>query len=267
MASILTDQTHSDVVFSTIPQRIVSVVPSQTELLCDLGLEEKLVGITKFCVHPGHLKKEKQIVGGTKKVKYEKIIGLKPDIIIANKEENTLEMVTALRKIAPVWVTDIASVEDNSRMISDFGKIFNCNDKAHNLIQDIDSALVNFTKLIRDKPLHKALYLIWKNPYMAAGGSTYINEILKLNRFSNICGSVTRYPEIDLQQLVKDYEPGVILLSSEPYPFKEKDADEIRKFATKSKVILVDGEMFSWHGSRLLKAISYFAALELDFRT
>ena len=112
--------------FETAPKRIISLVPSQTELLFDLGLEEKIIGITKFCVHPYHLKSTKKIVGGTKKIHFEKIKLLQPDIIICNKEENTLEIVEQLSTICPVWVTNIVSVEDNFHMISDFGQLFNC---------------------------------------------------------------------------------------------------------------------------------------------
>src|SRR6476620_6925257 len=121
MHIILTDQIGQVSSFDAVPQRIVSLVPSQTELLSDLGLGNKIVGITKFCVHPAHLKSTKTIVGGTKKVNYEKIKALSPDIIIANKEENTLEMVNELQAICPVWVTDIVTPEDNFQMISDFG--------------------------------------------------------------------------------------------------------------------------------------------------
>ena len=108
------------------PKRIISLVSSLTETLFDLGLEDKIVGITKFCVHPYHLKSTKKIIGGTKKVHYEKIRLLEPDFIIANKEENTEEMVLELRKICPVWVTNIITVEDVLQTISDFGKLFNC---------------------------------------------------------------------------------------------------------------------------------------------
>ena len=118
-----TDQLGTTHTFENTPKRIVSLVPSQTELLFDLGLEENIIGITKFCVHPTHLRSEKAMVGGTKNIKFDKIKALQPDIIICNKEENTKEIVAQLSQICPVWVTNIVSVEDNLQMITDFGNI------------------------------------------------------------------------------------------------------------------------------------------------
>ena len=110
------DQLGTQHTFEKTPLRIVSLVPSQTELLYDLGLEDNIVGITKFCVHPFHFKATKTIVGGTKTIKFDKIKALQPDIIICNKEENTKEIVEELSQICPVWVTDILMIEDNLQM-------------------------------------------------------------------------------------------------------------------------------------------------------
>lgn len=120
-----TDQLGKTHTFENTPKRIISLVPSQTELLYDLGLEDEIVGITKFCVHPFHFKSTKEIIGGTKNIKFDKIKALQPDIIIANKEENTQEIVEQLRTICPVWVTDIVTIADNNKMIEDFGNLFN----------------------------------------------------------------------------------------------------------------------------------------------
>ncbi len=259
----LTDQmgiTHN---FENSPKRIVSLVPSQTELLHDLGLDERIVGITKFCVHPYHLKSTKKIVGGTKKVNFDKIRELEPDIIIANKEENTLEMVEELREIATVWVTDIASISDNSQMISDFGKIFNCRTEAQKWNDKIENALRDFLDFIKDIEPQKVAYFIWRDPFMVAGGGTFINELLKLNKFVNIYESRGRYPEVIIQKMRIQGDPEIVFLSSEPFPFKEADAFEIGRFTHHAKMIFVDGEMFSWYGSRLLKALSYFKKLHL----
>ncbi|HLA55928.1 MAG TPA: helical backbone metal receptor [Flavobacterium sp.] len=262
---IFQDQTGNSHTFETAPKRIVSLVPSQTELLYDLGLEDKIVGITKFCVHPYHLKSTKKIIGGTKKVNYEKIAELQPDIIIANKEENTLEMATELQKIAPVWVTNIITIEDNFTMISDFGQLFNCRTEAQKWNDKIRFALLDFQNFIREKPFQKSAYFIWKNPYMAAGGNNFINELLKLNHFTNIYDGNPRvsgrYPEVIIQKMRIQGDPEIVLLSSEPYPFKDEDAFEIGRFTHHAKVIFVDGEMFSWYGSRLLKALGYFKKL------
>ncbi len=261
MQKIYVDQIGYQHTFESSPKRIVSLVPSQTELLFELGLEVQIVGITKFCVHPFHFKSTKKIVGGTKQVHCEKIAELHPDIIICNKEENTLEMVVELRKICAVWVTDIRTIEDNFQMITDFGLLFNCRTEAQKWNDKLQFALTDFKTFIKDRPIQKAAYFIWKNPFMVAGSDNYINEVLKLNHFQNIYENRGRYPEIEIKKIRLEGDPDIVLLSSEPYPFKEEDAFEIGRFTHHAKTVFVDGEMFSWYGSRLLKALSYFKAL------
>jgi ABC-type Fe3+-hydroxamate transport system substrate-binding protein len=258
----LIDQIGVEHTFETSPMRIISLVPSQTELLFDLGQEHKIVGITKFCVHPNHFKTTKIIIGGTKKVNFEKIKSLKPDLIIANKEENTKEIVEQLSNICPVWVTDIISIEDNFTMISDFGKLLNCRTEAKKWNDKLTFALNDFKKLMNDKPIKKVAYFIWKNPFMVAGSNTFIDELLKLNHFQNCYGNKGRYPEIDINKIQLEANPEIVFLSSEPYPFKEEDAFEIGRYTHHAKTIFVDGEMFSWHGSRLLKAFEYFKIMQ-----
>lgn len=252
--------------FERTPKRIISLVPSQTELLFDLGLEESIVGITKFCVHPFHFKSTKKIVGGTKKIHFEKIRLLQPDIIICNKEENTKEIVEELSTICPVWVTDIFTISDNLQMIADFGVIFNKRVEAQKWNDKINLALDDFKNFIKEKPIMKAAYFIWANPYMVAGNNTFINELLRLNNFENIYKHRTeRYPEIDLEKIVVEGNPDIVLLSSEPFPFADEHALEIRRYSHHAKTIFVDGEMFSWYGSRLLKAFEYFKTIHDKF--
>lgn len=261
----LVDQIGNAFSFETAPKRIVSLVPSQTELLYDLGLGGKIVGITKFCVHPYHFKSTKTIIGGTKKVRADKIRELNPDIIIANKEENTVEIVDELKSICPVWVTDIITLEDSLRMIADFGQLFNCRTESQKWIDKINFAHQDFQAFVKDVPEQKAAYFIWKNPYMAAGGNNFINGMLKLNHFRNIYDgnprTPGRYPEVIIQKLRIQGDPDVVFLSSEPYPFRDEDAFEIGRFTHHAKVVFVDGEMFSWYGSRLVKAFAYFKTL------
>ncbi|WP_165930141.1 ABC transporter substrate-binding protein [Flavobacterium sandaracinum] len=254
----LIDQIGTTHTFETSPSRIISLVPSQTELLYDLGLEEKIIGITKFCVHPYHFKSTKKSVGGTKKVHFEKIRLLQPDIIICNKEENTLEMVEQLRKICPVWVTNIVSIEDNFQMITDFGQLFNCRTEAQKWNDKLAFAWSDFKNYIKDKEVKKVAYFIWKKPFMVAGSDNFINELLKLNHFENIYQNKGRYPEIELKKMRLEGDPDLVFLSSEPYPFAEEDAFEIGRHTHHAKTVFVDGEMFSWYGSRLLKAFDYF---------
>jgi len=261
----LSDQLGNSYSFESAPTRIVSLVPSLTELLYDLGLEAKIVGVTKFCVHPYHFKPTKTVVGGTKQVHFDRIAALKPNIVIANKEENTPEIVAQLKEICPVWVTDIVTIDDSLKMISDFGQLFNCRTESQKWIDKIKFAHDDFKAFVADKPELKVAYFIWKNPYMAASKNTFINELLKLSRFKNIYDgnprTPGRYPEVIIQKLRIQGDPDVIFLSSEPYPFKDEDAFEIGRFTHHAKVVFVDGEMFSWYGSRLVKAFGYFRGL------
>ncbi|PKO99391.1 MAG: cobalamin-binding protein [Bacteroidetes bacterium HGW-Bacteroidetes-2] len=253
------DQMQRTVTLSTVPRRMVSLVPSQTELLVDLGLRNNLVGITKFCIHPINLRNEITIVGGTKQVHLDKIKALQPDIILCNKEENTLEMVEALEKIAPVWVSDIISMEDCFAMIKAFGELFQKEKNALSIIKNIEGEWRDFNDFISEKPIKKVAYLIWKNPYMVAGKNTFINTLLEINHFENSFKErEERYPEITENELVKTQ---LILLSSEPYPFKKEDALLLSKINYTGEVVLVDGEFFSWYGSRLAKAFQYFKKL------
>ncbi len=256
-----TDQLGTLHQFENTPKRIISLVPSQTELLYDLGLEDSIVGITKFCVHPVHFKSTKKIVGGTKQVKIDKIRELQPNIIIANKEENTKEMVKELSRICPVWVTNIITIEDNLQMISDFGQLFNKRTEAQKWLDKLNFAYQDFQHFIKDQPIKKAAYFIWANPYMVAGKETFINELLKLNHYQNIYEEKGRYPEIELKKIRMEGDPDLVFLSSEPFPFKDEHAFEIGRFTHHAKTIFVDGEYFSWHGSRLVKSFEYFKKL------
>lgn len=238
-------------------RRIVSLVPSQTELLYDLGLHDEVVGITKFCGHPEEWKATKAIVGGTKKVDHEVVDALKPDLIIANKEENTKEDVERLMGKYKVWVSDVGSVEGAYEMILSVGDLTG-KAKALEIVSDIK---VSFAALPAFKT-KKALYLIWKKPWMAAGNDTFIHSMMKLGGFENVIG-VRRYPELTDEEM-RIFDPEVVLLSTEPYPFKDRHVEEVRKMLPGARVVLVDGEMFSWYGSRMVKAARYLEKLRLD---
>ena len=242
-------------------QRIVSLVPSQTELLFDLGLEHQIVGITKFCVHPFHAKQTKTIVGGTKTVKMNKIKALQPDIILCNKEENTKEIVEACEEICFTHVSDIFTMDDAKQLIVEYGQLFQRRTEARAMVQKLDFHLQDFHSFIKNRKHLKVAYFIWRNPWMVAANHTFINHLLELNRFDNIYKDKERYPEIELKKIRLEGDPEVILLSSEPYPFKDEHAFEIGRFAHHAKTVFVDGELFSWYGSRLLKSFDYFKKL------
>ena len=240
--------------------RIVSLVPSQTELLVDLGLREKLVGITKFCVHPKGLKKDVQLIGGTKNAKVDLIRSLEPDLVIGNKEENSRADIEALEKHLPTWMSDIFNLQDALEMIRKVGEITGATEKAAEIVLEIQR---NFSQLESLKSTRQTvLYLIWKKPYIAAGPNTFIDAMLSTLGFQNAMQE-ERYPEVDLGTL----NPDLIFLSSEPYPFKEKHILELKDQFPQSQIVLVDGEYFSWYGSRLIGAPAYFEELLNALRT
>lgn len=239
-----------------IPNRIVSVVPSQTELLFDLGLNNEVLAITKFCIHPKEICQTKVIVGGTKNLNLEKIISLQPDLIIANKEENVKEQIESLAEKFTVWLTDVNNYDDAIQMIADLGKITHKLDKANSLIKSINE--VFSTPIFKQK--RKAIYLIWKSPFMTIGCDTFIGSMMNKAGFENTFHHLTRYPEIVLENITNS-DCELVLLSSEPYPFTQKHVQELQIAIPDKKIIIVDGEMFSWYGSRMLKSGAYFKEL------
>lgn len=261
---IFTDQLQRKIDIQYPPKKIISLVPSQTELLFDLGLEDQLDGITKFCVHPGHLRKSKKIIGGTKNLRIAEIKKLHPDLIIANKEENEKDQIEELARYFPVWISDIKNFDDAINMISGIGEITGRSYQAEGIINKIIASKRIFQKeLIKDHDLKSVLYLIWKEPYMSVGADTFIHAMLQIAGFRNIIEEKRRYPEIHINE-IQHFAPGLIFLSSEPYPFKEKHISELQALFPASKILLVDGEMFSWYGSRLIYAFAYFSSLHRE---
>lgn len=246
-----TDQMNQTIRLSGIPRRIVSLVPSQTELLYSLGLGDRVVGITKFCIHPNEWYKSKKRVGGTKNIDLEKVRALEPDLIIGNKEENEKSNIEALSTIAPIWMSDIFNLEDALTMIQQIGEMVDESEKANQIIGKVTS---DFEGLSLIKNQKTVLYLIWKNPYLTAGKDTFIDDMLSRCGFINFIKE-SRYPELRIET---QNSPDYIFLSSEPYPFKEKHIIELQEIYPNAIIRLVDGEMFSWYGSRLLEAADYF---------
>jgi ABC-type Fe3+-hydroxamate transport system substrate-binding protein len=264
---VFIDQTGRELSIPGIPQRIVSIVPSQTELLFDLGLDKEVCGITKFCVHPGEWFRTKTRVGGTKQLKMDIIHSLQPDLIIANKEENVKEQVEELEKHFPVWISDINDLLSSYQMIENIGEITGRQQPATTLIHQIkENFKQSGSQHPTSNPKPRTAYFIWQNPYMTVGGDTFIHAMLEAAGFDNIFAQQTRYPEITVNDLLMDPEHGskgcqLLLLSSEPYPFKEKHINELQALLPSTRILLVDGEMFSWYGSRLQWAPAYFSEL------
>ncbi len=267
-----TDQTGHNIFLENLPKRIISLVPSQTELLFDLGLDEQVIGITKFCVHPSEWFYTKKRIGGTKKLHIDIIHQLEPDLIIANKEENVREEVEELSRHYSVWTSDVTDLPSACAMIEQIGSLTQKTEKAHEIISTINS---NFSQLqtlnsslhgTKQKP--KTCYLIWNDPYMTVGGDTFIHSMLDAAGFDNIFKNKLRYPIVTIADMVLS-DCQLLFLSSEPFPFKQKHIDELQQALARiglsdTKIAIVDGEMFSWYGSRLQHVPAYFKELQKD---
>lgn len=256
---ITKDQLGREHKFDETPKRIVSLVPSVTETLFDLGLEDQLIGITTACTHPYQLQVTKETIGETKNVAIEQVKLLHPDIIIANIEENTLEQIEQLKDICPVWLTHVRTMDQNIQLIEVLGQLFNKRIEARKWIDKIQFGLRDLMDFVSGKPEHKVAYFVGRDPFIVAGEGTLIQEFLTLNQFENVYASrIAPYPEIELKKIRIEGDPEVVFLPTIPYPFKEEDAFEIGRFTHHGKTVFVDGEMFTWYGTHVCKAFEYF---------
>lgn len=251
MATFL-DQCGRKVDLAGVPERIVSTVPSQTELLYSLGLGSRVIGITAYCVHPKECLQEKTVIGGTKDLQIDKIRALKPDLILGNKEENIKEQIEALADDIPVWLSDIVSLDQAQDMIDRVAEICGVPKVGATLNLEIKALRA---KAGGRKPI-KALYFIWKDPYMVAGPDTFISHMMQAAGYENCApANGQRYPSLEIED-IENSEAEVLLLSSEPYAFKTQDSLDLHP--TQKRIRIVDGELFSWYGSRMKKALQYF---------
>ncbi len=249
---ISTDHTGLPFSLDRVPERIVCLVPSITELLHDLGLADKVVGRTKFCIFPNDGFPNAKIIGGTKNIHLDKILALNPDLVIANKEENVKEQVMSLRSDTNVFTTIVKNTAEALKMIGDIGSITGQIQEAENMVSQFRSRFASFNRTSQ----YKMVYLIWRKPYMTIGGDTFISSFMEDFGFINCYREENRYPEIDLDH-IKDLKPDIILLSSEPFPFSENHLKEISE-QTGITTSLIDGSICSWYGSRMLKAQDFF---------
>lgn len=255
-----TDDIGNTIILDQHPERIISLVPSITATLFDLSAGNLLVGRTKFCIHPEGQVKALPVVGGTKNIHLDKIVALRPDLVLCNKEENTLDIFEEIRSAGiPVWVNETRNLEDNAKLILNLGLITGQTERA----KAINNVIGEGFSEIRNKFQQKsALYLIWKDPYMSIGRDTFIHDIMSWVGLINCTREYSRYPALDTT-LLRHLNPELVLLSSEPYPFREKHIDEIQALFPEAEVHLVQGEYFSWHGSMMADAVKYFRQLEL----
>jgi ABC-type Fe3+-hydroxamate transport system substrate-binding protein len=238
-----TDQLGSVISIPRSPKRVISLVPSITELLYALGMGESVVGVTKFCIYPEEWFQAKTRIGGTKTPDFDKIKALSPDLIIGNKEENQEEDIIRLREIAPVWMSDVNSIEDMYEMIRDLATILGVEAEGPKWVEQWDA----YFKSNRNKGQgKKALYVIWKDPVMVVGKETYIDAYMEAVGYQN-CVHESRYPRLEE---LENCQPEVVLLSTEPYPFKVTDFSYFQKMFPEAEIALVSGEEFSWYGVR-----------------
>lgn len=251
---IFQDQLGRTIELSIPARRIISLVPSQTELLYDLGLEEEVIGITKFCVKPAHWHGSKARVGGTKSVNLSAVRALEPDLILANKEENDRLQIEELATDYPVWISDVVTLEHALDMIRSVAELTGADIKGDGLVQTIDSGFRD----LEPPGTRSAVYMVWNDPPLCAGSGTFIEALMSKAGFNNII-SLARYPNYEDEPL--SINPDLVLLPSEPFPFSKKHIPEFQERFPNSQVILVDGEMFSWYGSRLKHFPAYVREL------
>ena len=223
-----------------------------------MGLGSRVVGVTKFCIYPAIARQDAVVIGGTKNFDFEKIAALKPDLIIGNKEENYKAGIEQLAAQFPVWISDIANLDDALHMIQQIGLLTGTQELAGSLATEISRS---FAALTWPAPAQTAAYFIWRKPFMVAAGGTFINDMLGRAGFNNAFGALGRYPEITTEQLASA-APQRIFLSSEPYPFKAKHIAEMHEICPDARIEVVDGELFSWYGSRLRYSAAYFKQLQ-----
>lgn len=252
----ITDHLGRKVTYQYPPKRIISLNPCITETLYFLDLDEQIAGRTRYCIFPAGKVEKAKIVGGTKDIDLEAIHEVKPDLIIAEKEENTKEIVETLEKYYPVYVAEVRSIADAYRMIEDISSLLDREEQGRRLVQTIKD---RFQHLPRANGM-KAAYVIWRNPYMVVGGDTYIHSVLETLGFSNPFANFEgRYPVVtqdDLANAGLDY----LFLATEPFPFKDRHKQEFSQFLPNTKIEIVDGEMF-WYGAKMVEAAHYFEAM------
>jgi ABC-type Fe3+-hydroxamate transport system substrate-binding protein len=251
-----TDQLGRPLELMAPPRRIVSLVPSQTELLAYLGLEQSVVGITKFCTAPAAWRNTRKIVGGTKRVRIADVLALQPDLVLANKEENTKEDIAALAERVPVWVSDVNTLADATAMITSVGVMTHTQPLAAALVTKINDRFVAMAQITTAR----TLYLIWMDPWMGAASGTFIDAMMRHLGLKNVLAQASRYPQLT-EAMIRELDPELILLSSEPYPFDARHAAQIQSWMPDARILLLDGTYFSWYGSRLAEAPLYFSSI------
>ena len=243
------------VVLREQPRRVVSLVPSLTEAL--VGLGAPVVGVTRFCVHPDGVRRRAAVVGGTKTVDVVRVATLAPDLVVANREENVREQVEGIEALgAPVYVTDVATVDGALATLRTLGALTGTGAAADALAARIAAG---FDGLAAAPPV-RAAYVIWKDPWMVAGGDTFVGDVLRRAGFVNVFEDARRYPDVT-PEAVAEARPDALLFASETFRFREKHVGALRAACPSAAVAFVDGEAFSWYGPRLLATPDHVRAV------
>lgn len=256
----LVDASGVALALSHPPRRIVSLIPSTTELLCHLGLADALVGITVYCIEPRDVVTTKQKIGGEKNPDVAAIVALAPDLVITNVEENRREDVEALRAAGvPVWVVYPRSVDDTVRFIRELGAITDAAARADALADEIAALAASARAAGAQRTPARVFYPIWRGPYMTINRDTYIHDVLRTVGAVNVFGErPERYPTVTLEE-VAACRPDVIVLPDEPFRFRRVHVKEFEGMT--GRIHLMDGKLFSWHGPRLAEALRTLPAL------
>lgn len=258
---ILLTREHAD-----IRMRVVSLCPSLTELVFDLGRGDTLVGRTRFCIHPAGGVDAVERVGGTKNPKVERIVALRPDLVLMNEEENRLEDAAALRAAGLTVHTSLPrTAEETAAMVRSIADSLGAAGSGEAIAGDIEARAARVRTAARDRAPIPYAYLIWRDPWMTISNDTFIAELLGMAAGSNVFGGAAeRYPVVTTDQLA-EANPRVVLLASEPFPFGEGHIEELMAALAwpRSRFALVDGELLSWHGSRTPRGIDYADAVML----
>ena len=255
------DQTGHELWMDSPPRRIVSLTPSITELLFDLGLSDEVVGVTRHCSYPEVKTRHKERVGEIKNPDLEKIRSLNPDLILGNKRENLKEVIADLRQDFPVWISDVNSIETACDMIRSIGDLVEKQPVAQWIAGKIEERFRSLaSEQVNQKMRRRAVCLVWRKPLMAAGAGTFTNSLLEITGLINAFSTVADYPETTEAE-IRTLDTQLILLPTSPFPFNERNVLEMRAACPGASVVLVDGELFGWYGSRLLRTPDYLRAL------
>ena len=231
--------------------KIVSLVPSYSKLLVDMGLRDSLIAVTKFCVDPADLYRTAMTVGGTKDPELKTILDLEPDVVLVNTEENRVEDIVFLKKHLNVHESCPETVEESLDLIEQLYEYFNI----ENSINFSEYRKKIDTIRERKEKLESILYFIWKKPYMLASQETYINSVLELAGYKNLAPVSSRYPVVEVSEIVS-LDPDLIIFSDEPYPFRKRDVKALNEELKKTKQFKkACGKIFSWHGSHTIEMI------------